>query len=165
MIFFLDYRGFGKSEGEIRNQNQLFTDVQKAYNEIQQRYNENEIVVLGFSIGTCPAAKIAKDNNPMMLILQAPYYDLTGAIHSICPVIPDFLVKYKLETNKYIQDCPIPIVVFHGNKDGVIDYDNSLRLKENFKATDLLITLDGEGHNSITENPYYQEKLKELLNH
>jgi uncharacterized protein len=37
-VFLLDYRGFGKSDGSISSQEQLFQDVQIAYNEIKKRY-------------------------------------------------------------------------------------------------------------------------------
>jgi predicted alpha/beta-fold hydrolase len=51
-VFMLDYRGYGKSEGAISSQAQLFEDVQKAYDEMKKKYREETIVVLGYSIGT-----------------------------------------------------------------------------------------------------------------
>ncbi|MBK5722853.1 alpha/beta fold hydrolase [Dysgonomonas sp. Marseille-P4677] len=163
-IFFLDYRGFGKSQGSINSQSQLFSDTQTAYNEMKQRYDENKIIVLGFSIGTGMASKIAFENNPRLLILQAPYYSLTNVIQSICPIIPNLAVKYKLETYKYVSKCRIPIIIFHGDADNIIDYNNSMKLKTLLKRTDSLITLKGEGHNTITENDEYQKKISEILN-
>jgi pimeloyl-ACP methyl ester carboxylesterase len=162
-IFILDYRGYGKSGGTIDNQQQLFSDVQTAYDKIKESYNENCIIVLGYSIGTCPATWLASENNPKMLILQAPYYSLTNIIQNICPIIPDFLVRYKLETYKYIPNCPMPVIIFHGNEDKLIDYDNSLQLKKLLKPTDRLITLDKEGHNGITNNEQYKRELLDIL--
>jgi uncharacterized protein len=63
-VFMLDYRGYGKSEGSIKDQKQLFQDIQTAYDEIKKKYNENSIVILGYSIGTGLAAKLASQNNP-----------------------------------------------------------------------------------------------------
>lgn len=162
-VFILDYRGFGKSEGSIGSQEQLFSDIQMAYNRMKILYNEDNIIVLGYSIGTCAATWLASENKPYMLILQAPYYSLTGIIRSICPVIPRFLIKYKLETYSYIQECKMPIVIFHGDNDRVIDYSNSLWLKELLKPEDSFITLTGEGHNNITDNTYYRKTLTRLL--
>jgi len=89
-IFLLDYRGYGKSEGRIESEARLFQDVQLAYNEMLKRYNENSIVVLGYSIGTGPATKLAGTNNPKLLILQAPYYSLTDVVKRTIPFIPGF---------------------------------------------------------------------------
>lgn len=162
-IFFLDYRGYGKSSGNINSQEELFDDLQLVYNKLLKRYNENSIIVLGYSIGTCPATMLASNNEPRLLILQAPYHDLTGVIQGICPIVPSFTIRYKLETYRYLKDCKMPVVVFHGDKDNVIDYSNSLRLKEELKNTDTLITLKEEGHNTITESKVYRERLAELL--
>ncbi len=162
-VFMLDYRGYGKSEGNISNQAQLFRDVQDAYDQMKTKYGEAKIIVLGYSIGTGPAAKLASTNDPKLLILQAPYYSLTDMMKHAYPVIPTFLLKYKLETNKYIKDCKIPIVIFHGNQDEVVYYQSSIKLKEIFKNTDTLITLYGQGHNGMTDNPQYKMEIKRIL--
>src|ERR1700761_3423759 len=39
-IFILDYRGYGKSEGEIESEEQIYSDVQEAYNTVKERYAE-----------------------------------------------------------------------------------------------------------------------------
>ena len=162
-VLMFDYRGFGKSEGEINSQNQLFEDVQIVYDEIKKKYPENKIIILGYSIGTGPAAKLASTNKPRLLILQAPYYSLIDMMNYNYPYLPTFLLKYKLETYKYIQDCKIPIIIFHGDQDNVIYYNSSVRLRKLAKSTDTLITLSGHGHNGITENPEYLLSLKKLL--
>lgn len=162
-VFIIDYRGYGKSDGTIHSQQQFFNDMQTAYDSMKQRYDENKIIVLGYSIGTGTAAWIASVNHPKLLILQAPYYSLTDMMRHSYPLIPTFLLKYKFQTNRYLKDCKIPIVLFHGNNDEVIYYGSSLKLKELFKKGDTLITLNGQGHNGITENDEYKKAIKELL--
>jgi alpha-beta hydrolase superfamily lysophospholipase len=162
-VLMLDYRGFGKSEGKIQNLNQLFSDIQLAYREMTQKYAENQIIVLGYSMGSGLAAKIAATNHPKMLILQTPYYNLKDLTQRVMPYIPTFILKYPIMTNKYIQLCPMPIVIFHGKEDEVIYYGSSLKLKAHFKPTDQLITLENQGHNGISEHPVYQSELKRIL--
>ncbi len=87
-VFILDYRGYGKSEGKIISQEQLFRDSQFVYDELKKMYNEEQIFVLGYSIGTGMASKVASSNNPKRLILQAPFYSLTDLIQNIYPFIP-----------------------------------------------------------------------------
>jgi uncharacterized protein len=162
-VFMLDYRGYGKSEGKISSQDQIFQDIQDAYNEMKKKYQENKIVILGYSIGTGLAAKAASENNPKLLILQAPYYSLTDMMTHKFPIIPTFILKYTFETYKYVARCKAPIVIFHGDQDEVIYYNSSIKLKKNLKITDTLITLDGQGHNGMTENNDYRGQMKKLL--
>ncbi|BAV05953.1 hypothetical protein SAMN05421788_10627 [Filimonas lacunae] len=162
-VFMLDYRGFGKSEGVVTGQDQMFRDVQTAYDTLKKDYAEDKIVVLGYSLGSGLATKVAADNHPRLLILQAAYYSITDMMRHSYPVIPTFILKYKFATDQYIQQCKMPIVLFHGDKDEMIYYGSALKLKEKCKPQDTLITLAGQGHNGITENPDYKRELPKVL--
>lgn len=162
-VFLLDYPGYGKSEGEIRSEKQLHKAVQAAYDEIKKRYLEENIVVLGYSIGTGLAAHLASNNAPRLLILQAPYYSLSDLIRSKFPIIPSFIIKYPLRTDKYLKQCRMPVALIHGDKDALIPVSSSKRLSEAFKAGDTLIILPNQEHNGITDHPDYSEHLKSIL--
>lgn len=162
-LFMLDYRGYGKSGGAITSEKQIFADVQTTYNTLKTIYKEDEIIILGYSIGTGPATKLASGNRAKRLILQAPYYSLTDMMKRKYSIIPRFLLKYKFETDRYIKECRMPVTIFHGDNDEVIDYSSSLKLKALFKPSDTLITLKGQGHNGMSDNPEYLAELKRLL--
>ncbi len=162
-VFVLDYPGYGKSEGAIESKRQLFDAIQIAYDEMKKHFLEDSILVLGYSIGTGPAAHLAATNHPKLLILQAPYYSLTDMMRHTYPIIPTFLLKYKFQTNEYLKDCKMPVFIFHGNRDEVIYYGSSLKLKEQMKPGDTLITLKGQGHNGMTDNSDYIASIKEIL--
>lgn len=162
-VFIPDYRGFGKSSGEIDGEDLFFSDVQTLYNEMKKKYSEEKIIVLGYSIGTGPAAKIASTNKPRMLILQAPYYSLSDMMTHEYPGVPTFLLKYRFATNEYIKTCTMPIVIFHGDKDEVIYHESSVKLRELCKSGDTLITLNGQGHNGMTDNVLYKNALLPIL--
>ncbi len=162
-VFMLDYRGYGKSTGDISSEEQLNNDVQTTYKHLLTRYPENKIIILGYSIGTGPAAKLASNNAPKQLILQAPYYSLTDLMSHWYPVVPPYVLKYKLETFKHLKKVKCPITIFHGDKDKVIYYNSSVKLQKYFKNTDKLITIEGQGHGGITHNATYLASLKKLL--
>lgn len=162
-IFMLDYRGFGKSEGAMKNQTQAFEDVLLAYNHLKENYLEENIVVLGFSLGTGLATKIAATNHPKLLILQAPYYSLVDLMQHKYPFIPRGLLKYPFKTHEYIQQCEMPIVIFHGDQDELIYPGSSEKLKLLLRPDDKVIFLKGQGHNGITDNEVYQWEVKNFL--
>jgi alpha-beta hydrolase superfamily lysophospholipase len=162
-VLLLDYRGYGKSEGSISSEKQFFDDIQCAYNKMKLRYSEEEIIVLGYSIGTCAAAWIAAKNQPKLLILQAPYFSLTDLMTHLFPAVPSVVLEYKFETYKYLQKVNAPVVMFHGYADDVIYYESSIKLKTFFKNNDQLILLDSQGHNGMSRNPVYLRELGKLL--
>jgi uncharacterized protein len=162
-VFMLDYRGYGKSGGSITEEEQTHKDVQVAYNEMKKLYSENQICILGYSIGTGFASKLASNNHPRLLILHAPYYNLTDLMRHKYPIVPTFILKYQLKTNEYLKNCKMPVIIFHGDKDKGIYYGSSLKLKKEFKPQDTLITLHGQGHNGIIANETYQRLIPTIL--
>ena len=161
-VFILDYRSFGKSEGDITSQAALFADNQMIYDEFKKQYDEKDIIILGYSIGTGLAAKLASDNHPQQLILQAPYYSLTNLMRQKFSFAPTFLLKYTFATNDYLGRCNMPITIFHGTQDAVIPYESSVKLKAEFGAIQL-ITLNGQGHGGITDNAVHKNELRKML--
>ena len=162
-VFILDYRGFGKSEGKIYSEKQFYGDVQTAYDELRKKYNEKNIVIIGYSIGTGAAAMLASKNNPKLLVLQAPYYSLIDMMHHTYPFVPNFLLKYKFETFAFIEKVKAPVLIFHGDADEIIYYGSSLKLKEHFKTGDRLVTLPGAGHLGMNHNPDYLTEMRKVL--
>jgi alpha-beta hydrolase superfamily lysophospholipase len=162
-VFMLDYRGYGKSGGKITSQTQLLHDVQTAYRQLLAEYPENQTVILGYSVGTGPATWLAAQQRPKLLILQAPYFSLRDLATRLYPFVPGFLVRYPMPNNELIKQVKAPVVLFHGDRDEVIYYESSLKLKALLKPEDKLVVLPGEGHNGMTDSPLYQRELAKLL--
>lgn len=165
-VFIPDFRGYGKSEGAISSEAQVHRDMQKLYEYLTKEYQEERIIVLGHSIGSGMAANLAVNNNPRLLILQAPYYSLPDLADNTPPlnIFPNFLFKYKFETGKILHEIDVPVVVVHGDQDEVIYYGSSLKLQEKFKPGDILITLHGYGHNDFLTSQNYRNKIRNILN-
>ncbi|WP_196888408.1 alpha/beta hydrolase [Aureivirga sp. CE67] len=161
-VFVYDYRGYGKSDGKILNQEQIFADNQKAYDFIKNKYEENQITILGYSIGTGMASKLASENNPKQLILQAPYYNLPDIMKQNFSFIPTSILKYKLDSNEYLKKYKNPITIFHGTEDKIIYYGSSEKLKQNHSQINL-IPIENFGHNGMTFNEKYLREIQKVL--
>lgn len=162
-IFILDYRGFGKSERKIESEEQVFKDIYIAYKYILKRYEEKKVVIIGYSIGSGFAAKLASNNNPKMLILQSPYYNFLEFSETKIPYVPDLFKKFKIETNLFIINVKNPIFIFHGKNDNLIPIQNSERLSKLLHKGSQFYQLDNQDHLQMNQNLDYKEKLKSLL--
>ena len=58
-ILMVDYRGYGKSDGEIYSQEQVYADVQKVYDYLKESYREDQIILAGYSLGSGMASYLA----------------------------------------------------------------------------------------------------------
>jgi len=162
-FFLLDYRGYGKSEGKVVDEQQVYKDAQLAYDTLKTRYGEERIIVIGQSIGTGAAAFLAANNHPKKLILQAPYYSIEDWTHQLVPNLQIVDNTFKFETYKWIKQVTCPIVLIHGDADKAVYYGSSEKLSKLLKDGDEFITLKNEEHNDFTKNGQYLKALKSLL--
>lgn len=164
-VFIPDYRGYGKSRGTIKSEAQLHEDMQTLYDELKQEYPEGEIIVLGHSIGSGMAARLAAKNDPKLLILQAPPYSVPDLAKKMFPfnLFPPFLIRYQLETGKHVEAADLPVVVIHGDQDEIVYYGSSLKIQQHFKPEDTLITLEGLGHNNFLDTERYRREIENIL--
>ncbi len=161
-IFMPDYRGFGKSDGEIVSEEQLFDDVQAAYDFLKKHYSEDQIVVVGYSIGSGMASYLAANNHPQQLVLLAPYTSVVDLKNGMAPFLPDFLLKYPLRSQAFLQKVKFPVTLFHGEFDEVIPFSCSEKLQAINPALFKLVSLP-EGHRGVIFNPVFQETVRKLL--
>jgi uncharacterized protein len=162
-IFIPDYRGYGKSTGNLPSQKQLFKDVERLYQELKSKYSEEKIVIIGYSIGTGPATYLASRNKPAKLILMAPYYSFSDLISHKFVIVPSFLLKYPIQTNKFIVKVKSPIAIFHGKADELIYYHSSVKLHRLCKPGDKLYLIENQDHGSINENQVFRDLLRKFL--
>ncbi len=161
-IFMPDYRGFGKSDGQIVSEAQLFSDAQVAYDFLKKHYSEDRIVVVGYSIGSGMASYIASQNKPQQLMLLAPYTSVVDLKDDRAAFLPDFLLKYPLRNNEFLKKINFPVTLFHGSFDEVIPFQCSEKLQAINPKLFSLVRLD-EGHRGVVFNSVFQQTVSKLL--
>lgn len=160
-IFLLDYRGYGKSEGKIRNEKQFTDDLDQVYSYLLNKYEEKDIVIIGFSLGTFAAAYLASKNNLSLIVLESAGWSGKERIRKRFFFLPlSLLSKYEFEAYRYLQGTNTPIAIFMGSEDPLTS-DN--RWHQILKPEDKFTILEGELHTDFAHNKQYIEELKSLL--
>ena len=162
-VLLVDYRGFGKSTGK-RSEFDMLADMQFVYNKLKEQFTEDHILVYGRSLGSGFATKIAADNNPRYLILDAPYYSFIKVAERFTPFIPHKLVlRYKLPTDQWIKKVTCHTYIIHGTKDFLIPIQHSEKLQSFNPHKITLIRIHGGGHNNLPSYPEYHNFIRDIL--
>lgn len=162
-VVLVDYRGFGKSTGK-RSEHDMLKDMQFVYDTLAVEYTEHHIIVYGRSLGSGFAAKIASDNKPRYLILDAPYFNFTKVIERFLPILPvRFLLRYHLRTDKWIRHVNCHTYILHGTKDWLIPISNSEKLQAISPHKITLIRIVGGGHNNLPAFNEYHNFIRDIL--
>jgi len=83
-----DYRGYGKSIGEITNEADLHADMEAVYQYVLSQYSEEDITVYGQSLGTGLSVSLAAKYSPKQLILESPYFSMVNLVQTHLPLVP-----------------------------------------------------------------------------
>lgn len=162
-VWMVDYPKFGKSTGEL-SENNLYEEALQAYKLARVQYQPNQIIIYGKSIGTGIAAELASIRDCRELILETPYKSMVSLVKHYTWILPiETLLHFKLPTDQYLKKVTAPITIFHGTKDGLVPLSNAKELTESFKANDQFITIEGGTHHNLNEFPLMQENLKRIL--
>jgi uncharacterized protein len=158
-LFMIDYRGYGKSSGRIGGEAQLHADVLAAWRFAAQGYAaEVPKVLVGRSLGTALAARLAGEVDVQRLVLVSPYESLLALAAEHYPFVPQALLRYPLRTDEALARLKLPVTIIHGEQDEIIDVDHSRRLAARFPAARLAV-VPGAGHNDLQAHEAYRAAL------
>jgi uncharacterized protein len=166
-LVMLDYRGFGKSTGQIESEAQLRADVRAAYNHIAPQYVAKKLVVYGRSLGTGLAAGLAaelyKEQTIVdMTVLVSPYSSMAALTQEIYPFVPQALLRYPLRTDQVVDKIKNPLLLIHGEQDSFIPPSHSQTLKSLVPQARLMLIKDA-GHNDVHKFDAYLKDFGGVL--
>lgn len=156
-VLIFDYRGYGRSEGTPTVLG-LLADPRaaRAYLAARERIAEQQIVLLGESLGGGIAVDLVAQDGARGLILESTFSSLrdVAAAH-----YPEFLVSMlladKLNSTVRIGKYRGPLLQVHGEADQVIPLASGRRLFEAANEPKTLLTLPGHDHNDRLPAEYY----------
>jgi len=160
-VVMMDYRGYGKSEGQPSEQ-ALYDDAALIWNWAKEKSDAGKMVIYGRSLGAAVAAHLAAETQPDLLVLETPFDELKNANTSryLFAFVP---LRSKFNTKEVISKVPCKTVIFQGTDDWVVNLKSAERLKSMLKATDEFVTIPGGSHNDLSEFPLYHTRLAAIL--
>lgn len=162
-VVLVDYRGFGKSTGKRAEQDML-QDMQLVYRELAAKYGEQHLLVYGRSLGSGFAAKVASENHPRYLILDAPYYSFRQTAQRLLPILPvRWMLRFQIRTDQWLPRVPCHTYILHGTRDWLIPLNHSERLQQLNPRRITLIRIQGGGHNNLPFFPEYHNFIRDIL--
>lgn len=154
MIF--DYRGYGRSEGtpEVPG---ILEDARAARAWLARRAGiaENQIVLMGRSLGGAVAVDLAAADGARGLILESTFTSVSD-VAAIKVPFGGSLVRNQLDSLAKIGKYRGPLLQSHGDADRVIPYENGLRLFQAASEPKRFVTIPGAGHGDPQSVQYYQ---------
>ncbi|MGH1417246.1 MAG: alpha/beta hydrolase [Hyphomicrobiaceae bacterium] len=163
-VFMMTYRGYGGSSGtasEVAN----VQDAVQAYNHVRGLgVAASDIILYGESLGSGVATQVAAHpeiaNEIGGLVLDAPYTAIVDVAALHYPYLPArLLMRDRYETMRYIGKVGVPVLVLHGEADGVIPVEMGRAVAAALPGQAELKTFPGAGHTNHDEFGSFEAML------
>jgi fermentation-respiration switch protein FrsA (DUF1100 family) len=153
-----DYRGYGRSEG-VPSSEGVLQDARAARAKLRALagVQDNEILLMGESIGGAVAAQLAAEAPPRGLILQSTFTSLKDMAKVHYPRLAWLVPKNKLDTQSALAKIRVPLLQSHGAADRTVPVNMAEQLFKAANEPKRLVAIGGADHNDWLTDQYLRE--------
>lgn len=129
-LFVFDYRGYGRSAGEPREDG-LFSDVRAALDYVheERQIDWSQLILFGHSLGGAVATDGALHRPVAGLVVQASFTQTKDMARVVYPNVPVHLfTRNQFRSIEKVPLLDMPKLFIHGTEDGTIPYEIGRRL-------------------------------------
>jgi pimeloyl-ACP methyl ester carboxylesterase len=161
-IYMLHYRGYGGSSGKPSEES-LHADALALFDKVHR--DHPEITLVGRSLGSGVAARLATERPASRLVLVTPYDSIAEIAAQQFPWFPvRWLLTDKFESWRYAQRIRVPTLLLQAEHDEVIPGASTERLHAAFApGVASRVVIRGAGHNTISDSAQYLDKIRAAL--
>lgn len=161
-IYMLHYRGYGGSSGKPSEES-LHADALALFDQV--RRDHPDIALVGRSLGSGVAVRLAADRPASRLVLVAPYDSIQELAARQFPYFPvRWLLTDKFESWRYAPAIHVPTLLLQAEHDEVIPAASTERLHAAFASgVASRIVIRGAGHNTISDSGQYLDSIRAAL--
>ena len=144
-VIAMDYRQFGKSKGEL-NEAALLSDAEAWYDYARERFPNDDLRVIGYSLGTTFASHISQARQVKNVLLFAPMKSILDMAQRRFFFVPDFMTKYPFRNDLKLAQAKGEILIFHGTDDKIVPHASGIELKNSIGNDDHFYSIEGANH-------------------
>ena len=161
----LNYRGYGKSGGKP-GERELVADGLALFDAMAARpdVDPQRIVVVGRSLGTGVAARVAALRPVAGAILISPYDSLVAIGRQHYPWLPvDWLLRHRFDSGAAVTAVEAPLLTIVGTADSIVTVPRSQALHDAWAGPKRWVAIEGAGHNDLGAHPVFWQAVERFL--
>lgn len=161
-LYLVNYRGYGGSGGSP-SEAALVADAAAIFDHLQPRHPE--ISVIGRSLGSGVAARLASVRDVRRLVLVTPFDSLARVAAGHFRWLPvGLLMRDRYESASRAPAIRAPVLAIVAGADEIIPRERSEALIAAFPPAQVeLLRLEGLSHNDVGSSPQYLARMAEFL--
>lgn len=170
-VFMIDYRGYGKSEGNFPTEAEVYRDSQTAWHYLveQRKIKPQNIIIYGHSLGGAIAIDLAVRQPQAGGIIAENTFtslrqmvDYQSQFYQVFPI--DLILHQRFDSLGKLRLLQIPLLLIHGTSDRTVPSFMSQRLFNLANVPKQLLLVPYADHNNVASvsGENYLEAIQEF---
>jgi pimeloyl-ACP methyl ester carboxylesterase len=157
-LYAMHYRGYGGSTGKP-SEAALAADALALFDQVHAQHPE--VTVIGRSLGSGVAVRLASERPLARLVLVTPYDSMAELAAQHFPMFPvRFIMRDKFESWRYAPLVKVHTTLVTAQNDEVIPRASTDLLLTRFKTgIARQIVIPATGHNTVSDDPSYAQAV------
>ena len=152
--FIFDYRGFGKSHGQVIREEDLYIDGRSAIDYLRSKgWQPSQMIFYGHSMGAAVSLQMGLETPPAAVVLESPFTSLSEIAWHTAPVtyalIGWWAIDAEFDNLNKIQNLAVPLVIFQGGKDKIVPPKMAQRLFNQAREPKAFYLIPEGGHSNL----------------
>ena len=158
----VNYRGYGASEG-APSEAALIADALLWFDKFSPQ--SQKIYVLGRSLGSGVAVRLAAERRVDALILVTPFDSMVEVGKRHYPFLPvSLLLRHRFDSASLAPKITAPLLCLVAMRDSIIPPEHAKLLYDAWTGPKRWVALEEAGHNTVDAHPDYWRSINLFLN-
>ena len=155
--FIFDYRGFGKSQGQVIREEDLYVDGRSAIDYLRNKgWQPSQMIFYGHSMGAAVSLQMGLETPPAAVVLESPFTSMSDIAWHTAPItyalIGWWAIDAEFDNFNKIRELSAPLVIFQGCKDKIVPPIMAQRLYEHAREPKAIYFIPKAGHSNLFQD-------------
>ena len=152
--FIFDYRGFGKSHGQVIREEDLYVDGKSAIDYLGSKgWQPSQMIYYGHSMGAAISLQMGLETPPAVVVLESCFTSMSDIAWHTAPITYAFFgwwaIDAEFDNLNIIQNLYVPLVIFQGSKDKIVPPKMAHRLFNQASEPKAIYLIHEGGHSDL----------------
>jgi alpha-beta hydrolase superfamily lysophospholipase len=153
-VFIFDYKGFGRSQGQTRSEEDLYADARSAIDYLRCKgWTTSRMIYFGRSMGAAVSLQMGLESPAIVVVMEAPFTSMSAIAWKTAPItyalIGWWSIRARFDNINKIEMLKAPVIIFQGDKDHIVPVEMAQSLYQRANYPKALYLIPEGGHSNL----------------
>ena len=152
--FIFDYRGFGKSHGQLNSEEELYIDGRSVVGYLKKKgWQLSQMIFYGHSMGAAVSLQMGLETPPAAVVLESPFSSMSDIAWHTAPITYALFgwwaIDAEFDNLNKIKNLSVPLVIFQGGEDKIVPPKMARKLYNIAPEPKAIYLIPNGGHSNL----------------